>query len=109
MSADLVTLFNDFDRGRLSRRQLLTALGVAIALRPASAFAQGQCGGARARGRGGRRGRRRWVMQPRGGVVGVAGGVVAAPFGARPCWTTSAGAWSRGTRRRWKRNCGSAA
>src|SRR5437016_4740900 len=48
MSADLVTLFNDFDRGRLSRRQLLTALGVAIALRPASAFAQGQCGGARA-------------------------------------------------------------
>src|SRR3989475_2787614 len=48
MSADLETLFNDFDRGRLSRRQLLTALGVAIALRPASAFAQGQCGGARA-------------------------------------------------------------
>src|SRR2546422_2337328 len=48
MSADLETLFNDFDRGRLSRRQLLQALGVAIALRPASAFAQGQCGGARA-------------------------------------------------------------
>src|SRR2546427_1237185 len=48
MSADLETLFNDFDRGRLSRRQLLQALGVAIALRPVSAFAQGQCGGARA-------------------------------------------------------------
>ena len=37
-----------FDRGRLSRRQLLTALGVAVAIRPAAAFAQGQCGGARA-------------------------------------------------------------
>jgi catechol 2,3-dioxygenase-like lactoylglutathione lyase family enzyme len=48
MSADLTTLFNDFDRGRLSRRQLLMALGVAVAVRPASAFAQGQCGGARA-------------------------------------------------------------
>jgi catechol 2,3-dioxygenase-like lactoylglutathione lyase family enzyme len=47
MSADLSTLFNDFDCGRLSRRQLLKALGVAVALRPASAFAQGQCGGAR--------------------------------------------------------------
>ncbi|MBI3491437.1 MAG: hypothetical protein HY047_06590, partial [Acidobacteria bacterium] len=48
MSADLTKLFNDFDHGRLSRRQLLQALGVAVALRPASAFAQGQCGGARA-------------------------------------------------------------
>jgi catechol 2,3-dioxygenase-like lactoylglutathione lyase family enzyme len=48
MSADLATLFNDFDRGRLSRRQLLTALGLALAIRPATAFAQGQCGGARA-------------------------------------------------------------
>jgi catechol 2,3-dioxygenase-like lactoylglutathione lyase family enzyme len=48
MSDDLATLFNDFDRGRLSRRQLLKALGVAVAIRPASAFAQGQCGGARA-------------------------------------------------------------
>ncbi|HEV2984399.1 MAG TPA: VOC family protein [Vicinamibacterales bacterium] len=48
MSADLATLFNDFDRGRLSRRQLLQALGLAIAIRPASALAQGQCGGARA-------------------------------------------------------------
>ena len=48
MSADLATLFDDFDRGRISRRQLLKALGVAVAIRPASAFAQGQCGGARA-------------------------------------------------------------
>ena len=48
MSNDLATLFDDFDRGRLSRRQLLKALGVAVAIRPATAFAQGQCGGARA-------------------------------------------------------------
>src|SRR6267378_7760712 len=48
MSTELSNLFNDFDRGRLSRRQLLMALGVAVAMRPASAFAQGQCGGARA-------------------------------------------------------------
>jgi catechol 2,3-dioxygenase-like lactoylglutathione lyase family enzyme len=48
MSADVSTLFNDFDAGRLSRRQLLQALGIAVALRPASAFAQGQCSGARA-------------------------------------------------------------
>jgi catechol 2,3-dioxygenase-like lactoylglutathione lyase family enzyme len=41
-------MFHDFDRGGLSRRQLLTALGVAVAIRPAAAFAQGQCGGARA-------------------------------------------------------------
>ncbi|MBI3402203.1 MAG: VOC family protein [Acidobacteria bacterium] len=32
----------------MSRRQLLAALGIAVAIRPASAFAQGQCGGARA-------------------------------------------------------------
>ena len=48
MGTDLATLFDDFDRGRLSRRQLLKALGVAAVIRPASAFAQGQCGGARA-------------------------------------------------------------
>jgi catechol 2,3-dioxygenase-like lactoylglutathione lyase family enzyme len=48
MSVVLAKLFNDFDRGRLSRRQLLKALGAALAIRPASAFAQGQCGGARA-------------------------------------------------------------
>src|SRR5437660_3124669 len=48
MSADLSMLFDDFDRGRISRRHLLKALGVAMAVRPAAAFAQGQCGGARA-------------------------------------------------------------
>ncbi len=48
MSADLATLFDRFDRGRLSRRQLLQALGVAVAVRPMAALAQGQCGGARA-------------------------------------------------------------
>jgi catechol 2,3-dioxygenase-like lactoylglutathione lyase family enzyme len=48
MSVDLATLFNDFDRGRLSRRQLLKALGAGVAIRPVFAFAQGQCGGARA-------------------------------------------------------------
>ena len=50
MSDLLTTLFNDFDRGRLSRRQLLQALGLAVAATPMSslAFGQGQCGGARA-------------------------------------------------------------
>jgi catechol 2,3-dioxygenase-like lactoylglutathione lyase family enzyme len=48
MSTDLATLFADFDRGKMSRRQLLAALGIAAAIRPAAAFAQGQCGGARA-------------------------------------------------------------
>jgi len=46
MSHEPTSLFNAFDRGRLSRRQLFTALGIAVALRPAAAFAQGQCGGA---------------------------------------------------------------
>src|SRR5690349_18663617 len=45
---DHSTLFDAFDRGRLSRRQLLAAIGAAAVIRPASAFAQGQCGGARA-------------------------------------------------------------
>src|SRR5262245_32219589 len=48
MSIDCERLFTEFDRGRLSRRQLLIALGAAAAVRPASALAQGQCGGARA-------------------------------------------------------------
>jgi catechol 2,3-dioxygenase-like lactoylglutathione lyase family enzyme len=48
MSVDLGTLFEDFDRGTLSRRQLLTMLGLAVAVRPAATLAQGQCGGARA-------------------------------------------------------------
>jgi catechol 2,3-dioxygenase-like lactoylglutathione lyase family enzyme len=45
MSDLLTTLFNDFDRGRLSRRRLLQALGLAAAARPVSAlaFGQGQC------------------------------------------------------------------
>mgnify|MGYP001565237565 CR=1 FL=1 len=47
MSNHLTKLFNDFDRGALSRRQLLQALGIAALVQPASAFAQGQCGGAR--------------------------------------------------------------
>src|SRR5262245_14519748 len=48
MSVDLGRLFDDFDRGRITRRHLLQALGLAVAIRPAAAFAQGQCGGARA-------------------------------------------------------------
>ena len=47
MSTDLSMWFTDFDRGRLSRRQLLMALGIAVGVRPASALAQGQCGGSR--------------------------------------------------------------
>src|SRR5690349_1314242 len=46
--SDLTTLFDRFDRGTISRRQLLVALGAAVAVRPAAALAQGQCGGARA-------------------------------------------------------------
>ena len=46
--SDLARLFDAFDRGSISRRQLLIALGAAVAARPAAAFAQGQCGGARA-------------------------------------------------------------
>ena len=44
----LAALFDRFDCGRLSRRHLLMALGAAIAARPVSSLAQGQCGGARA-------------------------------------------------------------
>jgi catechol 2,3-dioxygenase-like lactoylglutathione lyase family enzyme len=46
----LSKLFDDFDRGAISRRQLLHALGVAavgVAL-PVRAFGQGRCGGERA-------------------------------------------------------------
>jgi catechol 2,3-dioxygenase-like lactoylglutathione lyase family enzyme len=46
-------LFHDYDKGLISRRHLLQALGVAAALRPLSAFAQGQCGD---RGRAGQPG-----------------------------------------------------
>src|SRR5438105_3140895 len=50
MSDELMRLFNRFDRGTLSRRQLLQALGVAAgaAAVPVRLFAQGSCGGARA-------------------------------------------------------------
>src|ERR1019366_4862862 len=44
----LARLFNDFDRGTITRRQLLQALGIAVVAAPMSAFAQGRCGGARA-------------------------------------------------------------
>ena len=47
MNDDLAMPFKDFDLGRLSRRQLLAALGAAT-IPAAPAFAQGQCGGARA-------------------------------------------------------------
>jgi len=55
MSDELLNLFEQFDRGRLSRRQLFKALGIAgIAagvpiLRTAETFAQGGCGGDRAK------------------------------------------------------------
>jgi len=42
MPDSLATLFERFDRGHLSRRHLLMALGAAIAARPVSALAQGQ-------------------------------------------------------------------
>jgi catechol 2,3-dioxygenase-like lactoylglutathione lyase family enzyme len=50
MSDVLANLFDDFDRGNLTRRRLLQALGIAVVVRPVSAFAfgQGSCGGARA-------------------------------------------------------------
>jgi catechol 2,3-dioxygenase-like lactoylglutathione lyase family enzyme len=40
--------FNPFEVNKLSRRQLLMTAGAAAVVRPASGFAQGQCGGARA-------------------------------------------------------------
>ena len=43
---DTNSLFSAFDRGVISRRQLLQALGIAVAMKPAAALAQGQCGGA---------------------------------------------------------------
>ena len=48
MHDDPSSLFAAFDRGLISRRQLLQVLGLAVAVRPAAALAQGQCGGARA-------------------------------------------------------------
>jgi len=48
VSTELSRVFSAFDRGIISRRQLLQALGIAAVVRPMSAFAQGSCGGARA-------------------------------------------------------------
>jgi catechol 2,3-dioxygenase-like lactoylglutathione lyase family enzyme len=48
MQDPLARLFADFDRGLISRRRLLQALGIAAVVRPARALAQGSCGGARA-------------------------------------------------------------
>ena len=48
MDDGLSKLFNNFDHGTISRRQLLQALGIAAVAAPMSAFAQGRCGGARA-------------------------------------------------------------
>ncbi len=48
MDRALSKLFTDFDRGTISRRQLLQALGIVAATVPMSAFGQGRCGGARA-------------------------------------------------------------
>jgi catechol 2,3-dioxygenase-like lactoylglutathione lyase family enzyme len=59
MSDRLARLFNEYDRGRISRRQLLQALGVAVAVRPISALAFGRDAGqdpAGARGQGQRQG-----------------------------------------------------
>src|ERR1700719_970149 len=54
MADELTALFNNFDRGTITRRQLLQALGLAAIATPiASAFGQGRCGGARAGTAGG--------------------------------------------------------
>src|ERR1700682_5676257 len=45
----LERLFHDFDRGTITRRQLLQALGIAAVAAPmTAAFGQGRCGGTRA-------------------------------------------------------------
>ena len=48
MDDSLNELFNNFDRGTISRRRLLQALGLAAVTAPAVAWAQGRCGGANA-------------------------------------------------------------
>src|SRR6185503_19868817 len=46
---ELARLFSDFDRGVITRRHLLRALGIGAVAAPfAKAFGQGSCGGARA-------------------------------------------------------------
>ena len=42
MADPMTRLFDAYDRGRLSRRQLLQALGIGIAMRPLSLLAHGQ-------------------------------------------------------------------
>src|SRR6478672_6135016 len=57
MSDRLARLFHEYDRGRISRRQLLQALGLAVAVRPIAALAQGQGQGqAQGQAQGGRQG-----------------------------------------------------
>src|ERR1051326_7479159 len=46
----LSSLFRDFDNGRLSRRQLLQALGLAAVASPIAAFGQGSCSAPEAKG-----------------------------------------------------------
>ena len=46
MNGNPTSLFEAFDRGLISRRTLLQAIGIALALKPAGVIAQGQCGGA---------------------------------------------------------------
>jgi catechol 2,3-dioxygenase-like lactoylglutathione lyase family enzyme len=48
MDDTLAKLFKDFDRGNISRRQLLQVLGIAAVSVPVAAYAQGRCGGANA-------------------------------------------------------------
>jgi hypothetical protein len=48
MGAHSTTPFNPFELNMFSRRRLLMEVGAAAVLRPATGFAQGQCGGARA-------------------------------------------------------------
>jgi catechol 2,3-dioxygenase-like lactoylglutathione lyase family enzyme len=50
MEDEITRLFSEFDRGKVSRRQLLQTLGFAAAAAavPMNLFAQGRCGGARA-------------------------------------------------------------
>jgi catechol 2,3-dioxygenase-like lactoylglutathione lyase family enzyme len=48
MEDALTRVFNNFDRGRISRRQLMQALGLAAVTAPVAGFGQGRCFGTRA-------------------------------------------------------------
>ena len=48
MDPELRALFSAFDQGKISRRRLLQALGIAVVAAPVSAWAQGRCSGDRA-------------------------------------------------------------